>query len=114
MYNCGACAANPGLKQMLGHDGPPQNYWTTNLITGEALERCPLRTLQLAPRTLDAELFRYTELYYPAYQDKHLLVEGGIADQPARYLELVQLTARYERLAQAKYDSLTADTEGDA
>jgi hypothetical protein len=84
-------------------------YWTENLITGEPLARCPLRTLQLAPPDVRAEVDRYVDVYYPAYDAGHLLVSGGIAAQPARYLELVQLTSRYERLVQEKYDAITAE-----
>ncbi|HVX39616.1 MAG TPA: hypothetical protein VHB25_08585 [Gemmatimonadaceae bacterium] len=95
---------------MLGHDGPPGQFWMENLITGEPLQRCPVRALQLAAHdrpALAAEVERYTETYYPAYEDGHLLGAGGIADQPARYLELIGLVRGVRRRAQAKWDELT-------
>jgi hypothetical protein len=77
---------------MLGHAGPPTSLYKEHLITGEPLERCPVRTIQLAEQerpALGAELERYIRTYYPAYEDGHLLVSGGIGDQPARYLALI-------------------------
>lgn len=113
-YDCTECAKNPALKVILGHDGPPSTQlWTENLITGERLERCPLRTLQLAPAREAAEIHRYVDSLYPAYEQGFLLVAGGIADQPARYVELVQLTAHYEKRVQAKYDEITAENGED-
>jgi hypothetical protein len=67
--------------------------------------------MQLAPAPLMAEIDRYTESYYPAYRDGHLLVAGGLADQPARYVELVQLTRSYEHAVQAKFDAEQEDAE---
>lgn len=92
MYNCTACGSNPGLKQMLGHDGTPTGPWTENLITGAPLTECPLRTILRAREAspdLIAEYDRYLNVYYPLYQDGHLLVEGGVAAQPARYLDFM-------------------------
>lgn len=90
---------------MLGHDGPPAAFWRENLITDEPLARCPVRTLLLARETnpvLVRELDRYTETYYPAYKDGHLLVRGGVADQPARYLDIINLTRDLEHAVDAK------------
>lgn len=95
---------------MLGHDGPPTNYWTENLITGEPLQRCPLRTLQLAPPALALEIQRHVDSYYPAYEQGLLLNDGGLAAQPARYVALVQLAAVYQRLVQLRYEALTANS----
>jgi hypothetical protein len=80
------------MKVLLGHDGPPVTFWTKNLITDEPLERCPVRTILLArddPRSAIHEVERYVDFYYPAYVDGHLLSSGGIGDQPARYLEII-------------------------
>lgn len=96
---------------MLGHDGPPQGLWDKNLITEAPLQFCPMRQLLLAPASVRDEIDRYVTSYYPAYQDGHLLEAGGLADQPARYVELVQLTRRYDRAVQAKYDELTEESE---
>lgn len=85
--------------------------WDTNLITDEPLTLCPVRTMQLAAQRtpeLVAEIDRYVGSYYPAYRDGHLLVAGGLADQPARYVELVQMTQSFERIVQAKFDAATA------
>jgi hypothetical protein len=103
------------LKLGLGHDGPPRNYWRDNLVTGEPLTRCPLRTLQLARETdpaLSAELDRHIDTYYPAYKAGHLLEDGGIGQQPARYIALVQridaidtkTDERYREIKQAESD----------
>jgi hypothetical protein len=48
------------------------------------------------PCAVAAELDRYVDLYYPAYQEGHLLVAGGISEQPARYLELIRAIADIE------------------
>jgi|SRR4051812_24990356 hypothetical protein len=95
--------------QTLGHDGPPTNLWTENLVTGKPLARCPVRTLQLAREENSQhvrEADRYVDRYYPAYEDKHLLVAGGIADQPARYVEVIQLVRRIDRETEAKYHAV--------
>jgi hypothetical protein len=80
------------MMQILGHDGPPTNLWTRNLITNAPLARCPLRSVQLAREShpaLSAEIDRAVDLLYPAYRDGHLLVAGGIGDQPHRYIALM-------------------------
>lgn len=98
--------------EILGHDGPPSpQLWTKNLLTDADLDRCPLRTLQLAPPDLDTELHRYTESHVPAYDAGHLLLRGGWAEQPARYTALVQLIVRTRKQVQAKYDELTMTDE---
>lgn len=94
------------LYVALGHDGPPQQYWTENLLTGAPLARCPIRELLLA-RDRDPELMgeleRYTDTYYPAYRDGFLLVAGGVADQPARYLAVNRVIADLNVTADEKY-----------
>lgn len=95
---------------MLGHDGPPTAFWRENLITKEKLDRCPMRTTQLIretdPDVVD-ELDRYREIYFPAYEDGHLLVAGGIGDQPARYLDIVGRIRSIEKQITARYLELT-------
>lgn len=99
------------MRVMLGHDGPPTNYWRENLITDEKLTLCPRRLMLLAPPAMSAEVQRYVHSYYPAYQDGHLLVAGGLADQPARYVTLVQLTRRFDKAVQAKYEELATEED---
>lgn len=82
------------MKMMLGHDNTPMAFWRENLITGAPLERCPVRTIQLARASAGSvavEVDRYADTYYPAYKDGHLLTRGAVADQPARYLEMIGL-----------------------
>lgn len=91
--------------QMLGHDGPPESYWRENLITDAPLALCPLRTLQLARESdpiLSREVERYDQTLYPAWRDGHLLVKGGIGDQPARYLEIINLVRHFEIAVEEK------------
>lgn len=90
---------------MLGHDGPPTQPWTRNLITDAPLTECPLRTLLRARQTqpeVMAEYDRYLTTYYPLYQDGHLLVEGGIENQPARYLDYMLAIRHMNAVVQEK------------
>jgi hypothetical protein len=76
-----------------------------------------MRTLQLArvsDPALTAEVERYVDLYYPSYKDGHLLTRGGIADQPARYLELIRLIRGMEDDVEAKWDELRPKPTGEA
>ena len=110
LYDCRECGKNPALLEQLGHDGPPTNYWRENLITDEPLKRCPLRDLLQAHDhnpELAAEVDRYVGIYMPAYRDGHLLVGGGIADQPVRYLEIIREIAQLDAAAEVKYHELT-------
>lgn len=82
------------MKQLLGHDGPPQSFWRENLATGVELLECPLRTVIRARETspeVAEQVARDIDVYFPAYRDGHLLTGGGIADQPARYVESMML-----------------------
>jgi hypothetical protein len=110
-YDCSECAKNPAYLTILGHDGPPSpQLWTKNLITDEPLTLCPVRTMLLAPDAQLAEVNRYVDSYFPAYQDGHLLVAGGLADQPARYVELIQVTRRLDRQVQQKFDAMNTES----
>jgi alkaline phosphatase len=98
--------------QLLGHDGPPAGIWTTNLVTKEPLARCPLRSIQLAREhapTLSANVDRHVDLLYPAYREGHLLVSGGIADQPNHYVEMMRVIRDMEALGEAVYRRITAE-----
>ena len=88
---------------MLGHDAPPTSFWRENLITEAPLTECPLRTLLRASAAERDELDRHVTTYYPAYRDGHLLVEGGVADQPARYLAIVRQLRESEETQERKY-----------
>lgn len=99
------------MRAYLGHDGPPQGPWRENVVTGKELTLCPMRTLLLAQESnpqLVAEVNRYVDVYYPAYEDKHLLTSGGIADQPARYMSLIGAIRDAEAAVQTKYDEIQA------
>ena len=113
MYDCSQCEKTPAYLQLLGHDGPPTGLWQENLVTKAPLERCPLRTILLASPESRAELRRYVDSYLPAYRDGFLLVHGGLADQPARYVELIQLGRRLERQVDAKYLEVRSSEGGD-
>lgn len=93
------------MRQMLGHDGPPTNFWRENLLTGQPLAECPLRTIIRAhedhPR-LGREVDTHLR-YYSAYDRGVLLVSGGISDQPARYIELMDLIDRQKNETEAKH-----------
>ena len=91
LYDCIECEKRPALKQMLGHDGPPTTFWREHLLTGDALRRCPVREILDAPAGARAEVDELMGLLMPAYDAGHLLAAGGLADQPARYVEMIQL-----------------------
>jgi hypothetical protein len=88
---------------MLGHDGPPTALYKEHLIDGKPLERCPLRTLQLADPELVAEVERHLNEYFPFYEDGHLLVAGGISAQPARTMEFMLEIRRLWGIVDEKY-----------
>jgi hypothetical protein len=96
---------------MLGHDGPPTAFWKENLIDGTPLERCPLRSLQLADPELVAEINRHVNEYFPFYEDGHLPVAGGISDQPARTIAYMLEIKRDQQLVELKYAELNKGSE---
>lgn len=55
-----------------------------------------------------AELELYVLTYWPAYRDGHLLVAGGVADQPARYLDMINEMQAAGVAAEIKYLEITA------
>lgn len=97
------------MKQLLGHDGPPQ-LQRTNLVTGEALAICPIRTLQRAERETP-QLLREVETVrlevFPLFR-KHgtLPVAGGIYDQPARTMDELRLLLDLDVIAKARHDAI--------
>jgi hypothetical protein len=94
---------------MLGHDGPPAGIWRENIITGEPLARCPVRTIQLAHDTpVGAEFTRYLTTYFPAYEDGFLLEPGGIGAQPARYLAILGAIREMNNRMRAKDEEFEA------
>jgi hypothetical protein len=97
------------VKAQLGHDGPPISPWRENLLTGEPLKECPLRTLLRArddTPALAEELDRHLDTYYPLYRDGHLLEAGGVGDQPARYLDYMIAIRSTEEGVQMKLDEM--------
>ena len=111
LYDCESCAARPALYQMLGHDGPPTMYWKKNLIDEKPLDRCPLRTILLADPSLVSEMARHVNEYFPFYEDGHLLVAGGISDQPARSLAYMSEIRRVWATVDARYAELNEGEE---
>ena len=96
---------------ILGHDGPPTQYWKENLIDGKPLERCPLRTILLADPNLVSEMTRHVNEYFPFYEDGHLLVAGGISDQPARSIAYMLEIKRVRQTVDARYAELNEGEE---
>jgi hypothetical protein len=94
---------------LLGHDGPPAGpAWKENLVDKKPLERCPVRSLQLADKALVAEVHRHVNEYYPFYEDGYLLSAGGVADQPARYIAYMLEIRRLKGVVDARFEELTA------
>lgn len=103
MYTCQRCEEIPFYKIGLGHDGPPQGMWDKNLVTGEPLHRCPIRDFILAKPEEREEVERYKMVYFPNYQKGHLLVDGGVSEQPARYIEVMTYLESLKERMEARY-----------
>jgi hypothetical protein len=99
---------------MLGHDGPPETFWRENLLTGKPLDRCPVRTLQLANPQLSDELDTARRELWPLWERGLLLASGGIEDQSARYLDLMREFDHTQRLVDLKAKELSGESEGEA
>lgn len=82
-------------------------------MDGRPLQCCPVRTLQLAPPALLQEVTRHLTEYYPLYEAGHLLVAGGVADQPARYLDYMREIARLRTVVQRKFDEMGGADDGE-
>lgn len=106
LYDCTACAETPHLYAALGHDGPPTDYFDKNLVTGEELTRCPLRTQLLIQQENPAlyREFRRMLTYFAHYERGFLLHEGGLIDQPARYVEWMTAFREMKERVQKMYD----------
>lgn len=67
----------------------------------------------MAPQELREEILRWKQLYFPLYRKGNLLVEGGISEQPARWLEAMQFLEELQSRMEAKYVELneTEDAE---
>lgn len=116
-YDCSACEKDPSKKVLLGHDGPPLGLWQTNTFTEAPLTECPMRTILRARETsprIAREVDRMQYEYLPLYKDGHLLVAGGVAEQPARYLAFMRELAMTEKLFQLKARPVAAGAEEDA
>lgn len=110
-YSCSQCEKQPYLYAALGHDGPPQTFYRTNLVTGAELEECPVMTLLKAPPEIQAELQRMELEYYPMYEDGHLLVAGGLVDQPSRYLDWMRRIRDTKKRTEAAFHAKKPDEE---
>lgn len=113
-YDCGVCAAHPWMRDAQGHDGPPQNsptnLYTHDLLTGQPLTRCPVRERQLLAESNPAlvrEVDRMAD-YFVAYGDGHLLSDGGLGDQPARYAAYMLAFGDQRARVRAKLDEIAA------
>ena len=60
---------------------------------------------------LIAEIERYVTTLYPAYREGHLLVAGGLADQPARYLAMIRAMTGLSDKIEERYLELTKPPE---
>lgn len=112
-YDCAVCAAQPVFKEQLGHDGPPTGWWEANLLTGAPLARCPLRDFLDAQADDPAraeEFLRMRDEYLPLYEDGHLLVDGGVSDQPARYLDWMRALRKAAVASEVRFTQLTRAT----
>ena len=90
------------MYAQLGHDGPPTFPWTENLLTGTPLPLCPLRQLQLADPDLREEVLRWKGVHFPLFLKGHLLVSGGISEQPSRWLDAMLFLEQLEHQQEAK------------
>lgn len=110
-YNCAACEKAPYKLEQLGHDGAPQGAWDLNLLTDVPLTRCPVRLLQLARPELRAEVLRWKDQYYPLFRKGKLLVPGGIAAQPARWLDAMLFLESIEKRQETKFVEIRREEE---
>jgi hypothetical protein len=86
--------------------------WDKNLVSERPLERCPMRTLLLAPREQMRELEMYRTQVYPLWKRGMFLRPGSAGDQPAREIALMlEFDASAERV-NAKYEELIRGQDG--
>ena len=114
LYNCATCS--PAARRSLGHDGPPTQWWRDNLLTGEPLAECPLRSILRAHEATPAlarEVDRAIARDHPDYQNGILPALGGADDQPARRMELIRMVERVHRETESRYLELLEQREGE-
>ena len=109
----------PWLKEVLGHDGPPGDgenmaLWDRNMLTDEPILLCPIRALQIAPQELQAEVIRMRMELFPLFEKGLLLVKGGVADQPARYVEYMRTIEDLNGQVKAKLNQSAEEHARDA
>lgn len=94
---------------MLGHDGPPTNLWRENLVSGEPLAECPMRTIlrRRASHAALAQEWQAALAQYPFFEKGVLLVAGGISDQPARWFDMMSLIQETRAATEAKNRAIT-------
>lgn len=100
------------MYAILGHDGPPEGMWRNNLVTDQPLARCPIRDLQLADERTAREVERMRSLYHPLWRQGRLLIDGGIADQPAAWLEAMQYLDALEERSDAAVERVRKQNSG--
>lgn len=113
LYSCKSCALRPALKTMLGHDGPPTSYWRENLVNGNRLDRCPVRTMQLADPKLARELEMFRFEIYPFWKKGHFPRAGGAGDQSARELAMLRELDRVGEVVKDRYSELRGDNDAE-
>lgn len=112
VYDCATCTAR-GHQALFGHDGPPLGLWRDNLVSGEPLQRCPMRDLlewQDAGSPLLEELERHLR-YRRHYQQGVLLEAGGLAAQPARYIAWLDAIDDAAITAERRRQEITKNAE---
>ena len=113
-YDCAECEKAPFRLEQLGHDGEPMGAWDLNLLTDLPIARCPLRLLQLARPELRLEILRWKNEYFPLFRKGKLLVPGGIAEQPARWLSAMLFLESLEKRQESKFVEIRRKEEEDA
>lgn len=98
---------------MLGHDGPPEAFWRDNLLTEKPLDRCPVRTLQLADPQLVGEIETHRREIWPLWERGLLLSAGGIEDQSARYLDMMREFDHAQVMVDLKAKQVTGEDEAE-
>lgn len=56
---------------------------------------------------------RHEHVYFPAYEKGFLLEEGGLADQPAKYVDYMVFIERVEGAVKEKYREIVGAQNGD-
>src|SRR5689334_14388156 len=92
------------MRQMLGHDGPPTNFWSEHLLTGEQLAECPLRTIlrRCVSHVAFTDTWKAAVSQYPCYERGMLLVADSTSDQPSRLLDMMSLIQEMRAATETK------------